>query len=350
MRKLAVLLLLALSCTALAAPATPHYQLAHTYQLGGDGGWDYLTFDPASKRLFIARATRVQVMDAATGKLLGEIPGTEGVHGVVLAPELGKGFATDGEDDSVTVFDLKTLKVLERVHLPGRRPDAIAYEPVSQRVFTFDGGSDDSTALDAKTDRVLGSVPLPGRPEAAVADDRGHVFVNIESTSQLSDIDAQALKVTRTWSLAPACNSPSAIAMDTAHHRLFSGCHNQVMAVSDADAGKVVTSAPIGQGVDAGRFDAARSLVLMSCGEGVLSVIHEDSPDRYTKLEDAPTRKYARTMALDPASGDVYLVTADLKITPAPAGATGRAKWGKREVLPGSFAVLVMRSEAAPSR
>lgn len=344
MRSLIVALSLSLlSLSALAAAAAPHYQLGHKYVLGGDGGWDYLTYDPAGKRLFISRATRVQVMDAATGKLLGEIPGTDGVHGIALAPEFGKGFTTDGKDSTVTVFDLKTLKVIERVNIQGKRPDAIAYDAVTQRVFTFDGGSDDATALDAKTDMVLGSVPLPGRPEAAIPDGKGHVFVNIESTSQLSDIDAKALKVTRSWSLAPACDSPSALAMDTAHRRLFSGCDNKVMAVSDAEAGKVLSTQPIGDGVDAGAFDAGTDLVLMSCGEGVLSIIHEDSPDHYSKLEDAPTQKYARTMALDPANHDVYLVTADLKITPAPAGATGMASRPKREVLPDSFTVLVMQ-------
>src|SRR5579859_2186925 len=158
--------LLLVALPALAVAPAPHYQLAHKYVLGGDGGWDYITFDPAGKRLFISRATRVQVMDTASGKLLGEIPGTDGVHGIALAQELGKGFTTDGKDNTVTVFDLKTLKVLERVNIPGNRPDAIAYDAVTQRVFTFNGGSNDTTALDAKTDRVVGTVPLPGRPEA----------------------------------------------------------------------------------------------------------------------------------------------------------------------------------------
>jgi YVTN family beta-propeller protein len=346
MRSLAFAAVLALCLSpAFAADSTPHYKLAHKFVLGGDGGWDYLTYDPQAKRLFVSRSTRVQVVDAASGKLLGEIPGTDGVHGIALAPEFNKGFTTDGKDNTVTVFDLKTLKVIERVNIKGDHPDAIAYEPVTQRVFTFDGKSNDSTALDAKTDTVLGTIPLSGRPEAAVADGKGHVFVNIESKSELSDIDGKALKVIRTWSLAPACDSPSAIAMDTAHRRLFSGCDNKVMAVSDADAGKVVTTAPIGDGVDAGDFDPALGLVFMSCGEGVLSVIHEDSPDHYSKLEDAATQKYARTMALDPKSHDVYLVTADLKITPAPAGATGMASRPKRDVLPDSFTVLVMHRD-----
>jgi YVTN family beta-propeller protein len=328
---------------ALAADTAPHYQLSHKFVLGGEGGWDYLTFDAPGKRLFISRATRVQVMDTS-GKLLGEVPGTDGVHGVALAPEVGKGFTTDGNDDTVTVFDLKTLQVKEQIKIPGDHPDAIAYDPETRRVFTFDGKSDDSTVIDATTDKVLGTIPLPGRPEAAVGDGQGKVYVNIEDKSELSAIDAKTMKLTATWSLAP-CVSPSAIAMDAAHRRLFSGCDGKLMAVSDADAGKVVATAPIGDGVDAGDFDPGLGLVFMACGEGVLSVLHEDSPDHYTKLEDAATEKYARTMAVDPASHDVYLVTADLQITPAPAGATGRAARPKRTVLPDSFRVLVMHRQ-----
>ncbi len=345
MRILLSATLIALSLSpAFAADATPHYRLHHKFLLGGEGGWDYLTYDPAGRRLFISRSTRVQVLDVDKGNVIAEIPDTNGVHGIALAPELGKGFVSDGQDDAVTVFDLKTLKVTTKIKIPGSRPDAIAYEPVTQRVFTFDGGSDDSTVIDAKTDKVIATVKLPGRPEAAVPDGQGRMYVNIESTSQLAGIDAKTLKVISTWSLAP-CDGPSAIAMDTAHRRLFSGCDNKLMAVSDPDTGKVLTTAPIGQGVDAGVFDPGTGLVLMSCGQGVLSVIHEDSPDRYTAVEDAATRQYARTMALDPKSHDVYLVTADLQITPAPAGATGRAARPKRTVLPDSFTVLVMHRD-----
>ena len=345
MRSLAFAALFALALSpAFAADATPHYKLAHSYVLGGDAGWDYLTFDPAARHLYISRGTEVQVLDVDTGKLVGSIPDTNGVHGIALAPELNKGFSTDGKDNAVSVFDLKTFKVIEKVKIDGDHPDAIAYESKTQRVFTFNGGSNDSTVLDAKTDKVVATVKLPGRPEAAVADGQGRVYVNIESTSQLSAIDAAKAVVLNTWSLAP-CDSPSAIAMDAAHRRVFSGCDGKLMAVSDADAGKVVATAPIGDGVDAGSFDPGLGLVFMSCGEGVLSVLHEDSPDHYSKLEDAATKKYARTMALDPKSHDVYLVTADIRMDPAPAAATGRAARPKRTVLPDSFAVLVMHRD-----
>ncbi|HEY1773356.1 MAG TPA: YncE family protein [Gammaproteobacteria bacterium] len=346
MRSLVFAAVIALSLSpAFAADSTPHYKLAKSYLLGGDGGWDYLTYDPAGRHLFISRGTEVQVLDVDTGKVVATIPDTNGVHGIALAPELNKGFVSDGKDDAVTVFDMKTLKVTNKVKIEGDRPDAIAYEPKTQRVFTFDGGSNDSTLLDAKTDKVVATVKLPGRPEAAVADGQGRMYVNIESTSQLSAIDAAKAVVLNTWSLAPACDSPSAIAMDTAHRRLFSGCHNKVMAISDADTGKVIGTQPIGEGVDAGSFDAGLGLVFMSCGEGLLSVIHEDSPDHYSKVEDAPTKKYARTMALDPKSHDVYLVTADIRMDPAPAAATGRAARPKRTVLPDSFTVLVMHRD-----
>lgn len=331
---------LCLSAAAFAAPAAG-YQVSHKFVIGGDGGWDYISLDPAGKRLFISRATRVQVMDTADGKLLGEIPDTQGVHGIALAPDLGKGYTSNGREDTVTVFDLKSLKTLTKIKVSGQNPDAILYEPKTHRVFTFNGRSGNSTVIDAVKDAVVATIPLDGRPEFAVADGAGRVYVNIEDKSELSAIDAAQAAVTRTWSLAP-CQEPSGLAIDVAHRRLFSGCDNKLMAVSDADAGKVVATAPIGEGVDAGRFDPGTQLVFMSCGEGVLSVIHEDSPDRYTKVEDAPSQKYARTMDIDLATHDAYLVTADVHVTPAPAGATGAAARPKREVQPGTFTVLVM--------
>src|SRR5579859_971270 len=237
MRRTLLVFAAALAGLALSAAAdnAPHYQLIHKFVLGGDGGWDYLTFDTVGRRLFISRANRVQVMDTS-GKLLGEVPGTNGVHGIALAPEVGKGFTTDGQDNTVTVFDLKTLQVKERVKIPGKHPDAIAYDPVTRRVFTFDGMSDDSTVIDAASDKVLGTLPLPGRPEASVEDGWGRIYVNIEDKDELTAIDAKTMKVISTWSLAP-CGGPSAIAMDSAHRRVYSGCDGKLMVVSDADAG-----------------------------------------------------------------------------------------------------------------
>ena len=332
---------LACSILVAAAPAlaaTPaHYKLDKVITLGGDGGWDYLTYDAPAKRLFLARATRVMVVDPASGKVMKVIPGTDGVHGIALAHDLGKGFTSNGRESTVTVFSLKTLEQIEKIKVTGENPDAIVYEPVTHRVFTMNGGSNSSTVIDAAGDKAVATIPLDGRPEFAVADGQGKVFVNIESKSELSEIDAATAKVVKTWSLAP-CGSPSGLALDKQHRRLFSGCDNKLMAVSDADAGKVVASFPIGEGVDATRFDPDTGLAFSSNGEGTLTVAHEDSPDKYTVLEDAPTQKYARTMALDPATHTVYLVTADVKIEPSvPEG-----QRPKRTVLPGSFRVLVM--------
>ncbi len=338
-------LILALIATSLMVPAfaaAPAYQLAHKFVLGGDGGWDYITYDPAGKRLFISRSTRVMVVDPKSGALLGEIPNTPGVHGIALAPELKRGFTSNGQENSVTVFDLDTLKEVQRIKIPGpsQGPDAIVYEPVSQRIFTFNGHSSDSTVIDAKTGAVVATLPLPGRPEAAGVDGKGLVYLNIEDKSEASAIDGKSAKVLRTWSLAP-CDSPSGIAVDGGHERVFSGCDNKVVAISDGTAGKVLATLPIGDGVDAGGFDPATGLAFSSNGEGTLTVVHEDSPDKFSVLQDATTQKYARTMAVDPDSHDVYLVTGDVQITPPPAGAPAGTR-PKRTVLPGTFSLLVM--------
>lgn len=342
-RVLLACLFAAVSLTVLAAPAAPHYQLGHSYVLGGDGGWDYLIWDAVGRRLFVGRSTRVQVVDVEKGTLIAEIPGTPGVHGVALVQDLGKGYTSNGQEGTSTVFDLKTLKETARIKLTGEGPDTIIYDPGTRSVLTLNGRSNNITVIDPKTDRVTATIPLPGRPEEGKADGSGKVYVNIEDQSEVAVVDVRAGKVVGTWSLAP-CEGPSALALDVAHRRAFSGCDNKLMAVSDMDRGKVVATAPVGEGVDGDGFDPGTQLAFTSNGrDGTLTVIHEDSPDKYTVLETAATRKYARTMALDPASHAVYLVTADLKITPAPAGATGQAARPKREVLPDSFTLLMMQ-------
>ena len=337
MRLLTCCLALLAAVPAFAAGSADHYTLAHKYVVGGEGGWDYLSFDPASHRLFVSRGSKLQVLDPEKDQLFGEVPTGDGDHGAALAPELGKGFTSNGRGNSVTVFDLKTLKVTATIPLTGAGPDAFAYEPVSKRVFFFNGHSNNVSVVDAVTEKEIAVIPLDGRPEFAAVDGKGRVYVNIESKSELSEIDAAKAAVTKTWSLAP-CESPSGLAMDEMHRRLFSGCDNKLMAVSDPDAGKVVATFPIGEGVDATGFDPGLGIAFSSNGEGSLTVAHEDSPDKYTVVDTAPTEKYARTMALDPVSHHVYVVTADLKIDPP-------AKPGERPhrtVLPNSFRVLVM--------
>src|SRR5579884_116918 len=220
------------------------YEVKQKYVLGGEGGWDYLTYDPAGKRLFISRGTHVMVVDPAKGSVVGDIPDTPGVHGIALAQDLGKGFTSNGRDNTVTVFDLKTLKQTAKIKIEGEGPDAIVYEPVSKRVFTFNGRSNNTTAIDAVKDSVISNIPVGGRPEFAVADGKGMVFLNIEDKSQLVIIDAKKATVVKTWPLTP-CEEPSGIAVDQKHRRVFAGCHNKMMAVVDADSGKVIATPAI---------------------------------------------------------------------------------------------------------
>ena len=269
-----VLLSFLLSMGALAAD--PGYHVVNTFKLGGDGGWDYLTLDSASRRLYISRATHVIVIDADSGKPVGDIPDTPGVHGIALAPELGRGFVSNGREGTVTIFDLQSLKLISKVKV-GDNPDAILYDPATKRVFTFNGRSQDSTAIDAAKGTVLGTIKLEGKPEFAVSDGKGGVFVNIEDKSQLDAIDPNKLEVKSRWPLAP-CEEPSGLSMDRKNRRLFSGCDNKMMAVVDADTGKVLATPAIGEGVDATAFDEGTGLAFASCGEGVLTVVKEDSP------------------------------------------------------------------------
>ncbi|HET9183942.1 MAG TPA: YncE family protein [Candidatus Angelobacter sp.] len=337
------LLTISLISAAFAAPARTHYELKQKFTLGGEGFWDYLTYDPAGNRVFISRGTHVIVVDPAKGSVIGDIPDTPGVHGIALAPELGKGFTSNGRENTVTVFDLKTLKQTAKVKLEGAgNPDAIVYDPASKRVFTFNGRTNNSSVIDAKTNAVVATIPLDGRPEFAVADGKGTVFANIEDKSELTSIDSRHAKVLKTWPLSP-CESPSGLAIDRKHRRLFSGCHNKMMAVVNADTGKVIATPAIGQGVDANRFDPGTQLAFSSNGDGTLTVVHEDSPEKFTVVENAPTQRFARTMALNPKNHDIYLVTADITVTPP-------AKEGERPhrtMKPGSFTLLVMSPTAA---
>lgn len=347
--KLSLLPLAALALaasSALAAPApTPNYHLLQKVTLGGEGRWDYLLVDPNARRIYISRSSHVMVVDADSYKVVGDIPNTNGVHGIAIAPELGKGFTSNGGDNSVTIFDLKTLKTLGTVRV-GSGPDCIIYEPKTQRVFTFNGRSSDATAVDAKTGAVLGTIPLGGRPEFAAVDGTGMVYDNLESTSEVVAIDASTLTIKKRWSLAPA-ESPSGLAIDTKNRRLFSVCDGGKMAISDADLGKEVSTAPIGNGPDAAGFDPGTGLAFSSNGQdGTLTVVlpiveHPQvangtmSVDTDIPVQTLPTQKGARTMALDTKTHRVFLVTA----TPDP---TNPGEGRRRNYVPGSFTLLVV--------
>jgi DNA-binding beta-propeller fold protein YncE len=330
-RYLSTLLLLS------AAFAQSNYHQLRKITIGGEGGWDYLIVDAANSRVYVSHGAEVAVVDSKTGQVAGRITGLHGVHGIALAPEFNRGFISNGQSGGVTIFDLKTLEKIGDDVPAGKNPDAIIYDPGSKRVFAFNGRSSDATAIDAKDGKVAGTVALEGKPEFAAADGKGHVYVNIEDKSQVFDIDSKKLTVEHRWSLAP-CEEPSGMAMDTKTRRLFSGCHNKMVAVMNADTGKVVATPEIGSGVDATGFDPETKYVFNSCGDGTLSIAHEDSPDKYTVVEQVKTVQRARTMALDSKTHNVYLAIADFE--PAPAAAAGDKAQQRPKVVSGTFGLL----------
>ena len=334
----AIVLITAFAFTSKAASPI-HYEVKQKFTLGGDGGWDYLTFDPAGKRLFISRGTRVMVVDPYKGSVIAEIPNTPGIHGIALAQDLNKGFTSNGRENSVTVFDLKTLKETDRIKIEGENPDAILYDASSKRVFTFNGRSKNATVIDATNNKVVATIPLDGKPEFAATDEKGHVYVNLEDKSMVAEIDSQKLTVMNRWPLAP-CEEPSGMAIDRKHRRLFSNCSNKLMAVMDADSGKVIATVTIGAGVDGGGFDPETGFAFSSNGgDGTLTLVHEDAPDKFSVVDNVPTQRGARTMTLDPKKHKIFLVTAEFGQAPQPTKEQPRPR---RPVVPGSFTFLIV--------
>ena len=336
MKRILTVILAAATLAAIPAAAQKSFKLADRVKLGGEGGWDYLAYDGDAKRVFITRGTHVMVVDAKTLKATDDITGLAGIHGVALAPELGRGFITSGGDDMLAIFDLKTLKVLDKVKVGGR-PDAVLYDASAKRVYTFNAKTQDSTVVHAATGKIVGTVPLDGKPETGVADGKGNVYVNLEDRSEIVRIDTTKLKVAEHYPMA-GCDEPSALAIDVAHRRLFAGCASKIVAVVDPDAGKLVTTVDICSGVDAGAFNPKTQQIFMSCGDGMLTVIHQDSPGKYSVVQNVPTAKGARTMALDTESNTVYTVTAQFDPTPPPPGQ-------RRKMIPDTFELLVVRPE-----
>ena len=333
MKKLLSFLLL-----ASAAMAAEGYHVIQKIHIGGGGSWDYLTLDNSARRLYVSNGTRAVVLDIDAGKVIGEIPDTQGIHGIALAPDLGRGFTSNGRSNNVTIFDLKTLKPVGQV-ATGQNPDSILFEPKSGRLFTFNGRSNDSTAIDAKTGAVVGTIPLGGKPEFSVTDGSGKIWVNIEDTSEVAVIDTVKLSVLRRSSIAP-CEEPSGLAMDSKNRRLFSVCGNNTMAVTDADSGQVVATVPIGPGTDGAGFDAGSGLAFSSNGgDGTLSVVGQVN-GKYAVVETVPTARGSRTMTVDPKLHRVYLPTVEYGPAPAAKQPGGRA--GRAPALPDSFSLLVV--------
>ena len=330
-------LVLALIPPAKAQDASARYDSVHKIALGGEGGWDFIEVDAANRRLYVTRGTRVVVVDIDTEKVVGEIADTPGVHGVAFVPDLGRGVTSNGGDSSATVFDTKTLKTLGKVKANGR-PDIIYYEPVSRRVFTFNHGSNDTTAIDPVEMKAVGSLALGGVPELAVSDDQGHIFVNMEDTSEIVEFDARTLKVLKRFPLAPG-EEPTGLAFDAKRRKLFSTCANRKLVISDADSGKVVQTLEIGPGPDGCVFDTETGLIFSSSGgDGTLAIVREQSPGHYEVVKTVKTQVSAKTLALDPKTHRIYLSAA----TPEPAAATATKKAGRRRYVPGSFVVLVV--------
>jgi len=334
MRKFAWLLSLgfALGLAAHIAPANAQrYRVDHTFKLGGDGFWDYIALDAASNRLFIGRNDRVMVVDPVAGKLLGEVAGLNRAHGVAIDDASGHGFATSGGDATVVIFDLKTLAVVARTKVDDDA-DAILREPTTGRVFTFNGDAMTASVLDPKTNQRVGTIALGAKPEFGVADGAGKVYVNLEDTAEIAEIDAAAMKVVRRWKISP-CEDPTGLAIDTAHRVLFSVCRNRMMAMSAIDSGKVVANVAIGPGADAARYDSGTGLAFASTGgDGAITVVHEDSPTAFRVVQTVQTAPGARTMELDAKTHRLYTVTAEFK-QPVPQGR-------RPELVPGTFELL----------
>ena len=328
--------LLVLVFAVVAAAASEGYHVINKIKIGGAGGWDYVTMDSASRRLYVSNATRVVVVDVESGSVAGEIPDTQGVHGITLAPELNRGFTSNGRANNVTIFDLKTLKAVGEVKT-GQNPDAILYDSTSGRVFTFNGRSKDSTAFDAKTGEVAATIPMGGKPEFAVADGRGKIYVNVEDTSEIVEIDARKPAVTRRSSLSP-CEEPSGLAMDVKRRRLFSVCRNKMMVVTDADSGKILGTPAIGQGTDGAGFDPGAGIAFSSNGDGTLTLVKEVA-GKYEAVENVTTERGARTMAVDGKTHRVYLPAAEYGPAPAP---TEKQPRPRPPVLPDTFHILVI--------
>src|SRR5258708_2151964 len=315
-----VIVLLFAAAPALLAQSSSSYRITHSYTLGGDGGWDYIVPDPPNHRLFIGRQNRVMVVDEDNGTLIGEVTGIQGAHGTAVADATGRGFATSGNDQSVVMFDLKTFKVLGRIPA-AEDADAIIYDNASNRVFTLNGDAHSSTVIDPRAGTLITNIPLGGKPEYGASAGDGKVYANLTDTSEVVEIDAKTATVTRRWSTAP-CKQPVAMAVDTAHHRLFSGCRSGVMAVSDYQAGKIVATGPIRAGTDGAGYDAASGDAFASNADGTLTVIHQDTPDQYHVVENLKTPVASRNMGLDPTNHRVFVTSA--QFGPAPAGGRGR--------------------------
>lgn len=327
----------AIMVTAPVHGAQKAYHLLKEIPVGGDGGWDYLTVDPDGQRLYVSHATKIVVIDLDKDAVAGEIADTPGVHGIAIAHDLGKGFSSNGRENKSSIVDLKTLKTLSKVET-GENPDGMLYLPGLQEVYMFNGRGKSATVIDGKSGKVVATIELAGKPEFAAADPKaGRLYNNLEDKSEVVAIDTKEHKVVNRWPIAPG-EEASGMAIDLAHHRLFLGCGNKLMVMMDSANGKVVGSVPIGDRVDANAFDPETGLAFASCGDGTVTIAHEDSPDKLTVVQTLKTERGAKTMALDPKTHKIYLASA--KYEPMPEQPAGGARQ-RPKMIAGSFKVLV---------
>lgn len=337
----ALMLLQAAFVPMAQAAASDNYKIVARFPVTGTEGWDYIAVDSKRDHLFVSRSDHVQVLDTKSGKVVANIADTAGVHGVAIAQDLNLGFTSNGRSDTITVFELDSLKTIDTVKTTGAGPDSILYYPPLKRIYSFNRRGQSVTIIDAVTRKVIGTLPISGHPEFAVSDSQGHIFFNVEDRNEIAVIDAESSKIVKHWKMAQ-CDGPSGLATDDKHHRLFSVCGNKKMMVVDSVSGKLVTTVAIGEGPDAAAFDPDSGLVFVSNGGGSLTLVHEDTADKYTVKSDLATQKEARTLALNPESHLVYLVSGDFGAAPAP---TATNPHPRRPLLPNTVNVLV----AAPN-
>jgi YVTN family beta-propeller protein len=318
------------------------YKVSKKIKIAGNEGWDYLAVDEVNQHLFVSHGSVVNVVDLATDKEIATITDTKGVHGISIANDLNKAFITDGKDNSVTIVDLKTFKLIEKVTIEGQKPDAVLYDQFSHKVFTYNAKSNDATVLDAITNKVVKTIPLGGKPEFSVTNIKGLIYVNIEDKNEIKTIDATKLEVIATWSITPG-DEPSGLAIDLDSNRLFSVCGNKLMVVVNASNGKIIKTLPIGDGCDGVAFDTKKKLAFSSNGEGTITVVKEENANKFSVLETAKTQKSARTIAINKTTGDLYLSSADFGEKPKP---TTENPNPRPSIITDSFGVLVVSSNS----
>jgi DNA-binding beta-propeller fold protein YncE len=337
---LATVSLISLACGPHCHADGP-YHFLQEIAVGGDGGWDYLSIDDAARHLYVTHGTKIVVIDIDKEKIAGEIADTPGVHGFAIAPDIQRGFSSNGQESKSSIVDLATFKTFSKVET-GNNPDAIAYNPAQQEVYTFNGRSQSATVFEAKTGKVVATIALPGRPEfAAVDPTAGRIYDNIEDKSEVVAIDAKTHQISSTWPIAPG-EEASGMAIDLAHHRLFLGCHNKLMVMMDSTNGNVIATVPIGDRVDANAFDPGTQFAFSSNGDGTVTIAHEDTPDKLTVVQTLTTERGARTMALDLKTHRIYLASA--KYEPQPAADSGAPRQ-RPKIIPGTFKILVYGME-----